>query len=187
MGCASPKGSGDRVSQQQRRGSFHTSERAQALGQNCHKAECSSALQSRQTTTSDTWLAALMLHGRDVYSRALHHHRPGETLIHVQQDITQPSVKRTIGNSCSKLTKRRRKLNPTWWLLLSLHSLHTHKALRLIPFLSAHLFPLRFNSLSKVTTWRAPVQPSGCPSAIAPPRGLTFSMGIPSFSTQYTA
>ncbi|KAI1242552.1 Deleted in lung and esophageal cancer protein 1, partial [Lamprotornis superbus] len=42
-------------------------------------------------------------------------------------------------------------------------------------------------SLSKVTTCRAPVQPRGCPSAMAPPRGFTFSMGMPSFSTQYTA
>lgn len=59
--------------------------------------------------------------------------------------------------------------------------------LRLMALFSAHLFPLRFNSLSKVTTCRAPVQPRGCPRAIAPPRGLTFSMGMPSFSTQYTA
>lgn len=44
--------------------------------------------------------------------------------------------------------------------------------------------PLRFSSLSSVTTCLAPVQPRGWPRAIAPPRGFTFSAGIPSFSTQ---
>lgn len=51
----------------------------------------------------------------------------------------------------------------------------------------SNLRPLRLSSLSSVTTCRAPVQPKGWPSAIAPPLGFTFSIGIPSFSTQYTA
>lgn len=33
-------------------------------------------------------------------------------------------------------------------------------------------------------TWRAPVQPSGWPSAMAPPLGLTRSMSSPSLSTE---
>lgn len=50
-----------------------------------------------------------------------------------------------------------------------------------------NLFPLRLSSPSSATTWRAPVQPSGWPRAMAPPLGFTFSSGIPSFSTQYSA
>lgn len=47
-----------------------------------------------------------------------------------------------------------------------------------------HLFLRRFSSLSSVITCRAPVQPSGWPKATAPPKGFTFSGGMPSFSTQ---
>ncbi len=50
-----------------------------------------------------------------------------------------------------------------------------------------NLLPLRRSSLSSVTTCRAPVQPRGWPRAMAPPLGFTFSNGMPSFSTQYTA
>ena len=42
-----------------------------------------------------------------------------------------------------------------------------------------HLSPLRFSSCSSVAICRAPVQPSGCPNAMAPPLGLTFSIGMP--------
>mmetsp|Transcript_88067 Transcript_88067/g.195920 ORF Transcript_88067/g.195920 Transcript_88067/m.195920 type:complete len:205 (-) Transcript_88067:731-1345(-) len=38
-------------------------------------------------------------------------------------------------------------------------------------------FPVRLSSGSKVAIWREPVQPNGWPIAIAPPFGLTFSMG----------
>jgi len=50
-----------------------------------------------------------------------------------------------------------------------------------------HLFFLRFNSCIRVATCLAPVQPRGCPKAIAPPFGLTFSIGISNFLTQYEA
>ena len=33
-------------------------------------------------------------------------------------------------------------------------------------------------------TWRAPVQPSGCPSAMAPPFGLTLAGSMPRWRTQ---
>lgn len=55
------------------------------------------------------------------------------------------------------------------------------------PTARPNLFPRRRSSLSSVTTWRAPVQPSGWPRAMAPPLGFTLSSGIPSVSTQYTA
>ena len=51
----------------------------------------------------------------------------------------------------------------------------------------SYRFPRRFNSCSSVATWRAPVQPTGWPRAMAPPLGFNFSYGIPSFSTQYVA
>ncbi len=45
-------------------------------------------------------------------------------------------------------------------------------------------FPVLFNSLSKVDTCLAPVQPRGWPKAIAPPLGFNFSFGIPNFFMQ---
>lgn len=45
-------------------------------------------------------------------------------------------------------------------------------------------FLRRFSSFSSVMTIRAPVQPRGWPRATAPPRGFTFSGGMPNFSTQ---
>ena len=44
-----------------------------------------------------------------------------------------------------------------------------------------------FNSGNKVETYLAPVQPKGCPKAMAPPFGLTFFQSIPNFSMQYVA
>lgn len=47
--------------------------------------------------------------------------------------------------------------------------------------------PRRASSCSSVAVSLAPVQPRGCPIAIAPPLGLTFSGSSPSFSMQYVA
>ena len=48
-------------------------------------------------------------------------------------------------------------------------------------------FPVRRISCSSVATHLAPVAPSGCPSAMAPPFTLTRSWSKPSFSAQYVA
>ena len=50
-----------------------------------------------------------------------------------------------------------------------------------------HLSPLRSSSWSKVAICLAPVQPRGCPKAMAPPFGFTLSAGISSLLTQYAA
>jgi len=39
-----------------------------------------------------------------------------------------------------------------------------------------------FNSGIKVAIYLAPVQPKGCPKAIAPPLGLSLDLGTPNFS-----
>ena len=41
-----------------------------------------------------------------------------------------------------------------------------------------NLLLVLFNSGKRVQTWRAPVHPSGCPKAIAPPFGFTFFSSI---------
>lgn len=80
--------------------------------------------------------------------------------LHVQgqRDMTQPSLKRTTGNSHAKLSKGWKKLNPNWLLPLSLSYLHTHKALRLItvpqcsPFPSALQFIEQSDNLTSTST-----------------------------------
>ena len=52
---------------------------------------------------------------------------------------------------------------------------------------NTYRFPLLFCSCNKVAIILAPVQPRGCPKAIAPPFGLIFSAGIPNSSEQYVA
>mmetsp|Transcript_2528 Transcript_2528/g.6729 ORF Transcript_2528/g.6729 Transcript_2528/m.6729 type:complete len:322 (+) Transcript_2528:273-1238(+) len=47
--------------------------------------------------------------------------------------------------------------------------------------------PRRRISCSSVAVMRAPVQPSGWPSAMAPPLGLTFASSMPRCFTQYVA
>lgn len=47
-----------------------------------------------------------------------------------------------------------------------------------------YFFPVLSSSWNKVTIYLEPVQPKGCPKAIAPPLGLSFAFGTPSFSTQ---
>ena len=46
--------------------------------------------------------------------------------------------------------------------------------------ISARRCPVRSSSYSAVASSIAPVAPSGCPRAMAPPLGFTFSIGIPS-------
>jgi hypothetical protein len=41
-----------------------------------------------------------------------------------------------------------------------------------------------FNSGNKQAIYLAPVQPNGCPIAIAPPFGLTFFMSMPNLVMQ---
>ena len=43
---------------------------------------------------------------------------------------------------------------------------------------SPTFLPVRLSSVNKVDTCLAPVVPKGCPNAIAPPLGFTFSIGI---------
>lgn len=59
---------------------------------------------------------------------------------------------------------------------------HTHHML-----VTKTLAPVRLQWLYAVAICLAPVAPSGWPNAMAPPFGLTLSMGILSFSTEYTA
>mmetsp|Transcript_17184 Transcript_17184/g.50772 ORF Transcript_17184/g.50772 Transcript_17184/m.50772 type:complete len:225 (+) Transcript_17184:104-778(+) len=47
--------------------------------------------------------------------------------------------------------------------------------------------PRRLSSWHSVAICRDPVQPSGCPRAMAPPFGFTLSIGMLSLSTQYVA
>lgn len=47
-----------------------------------------------------------------------------------------------------------------------------------------NLAPYLFNSGKRVATYLAPVQPNGCPKAIAPPFGFNLVLSNPNFSTQ---
>lgn len=46
-----------------------------------------------------------------------------------------------------------------------------------------NFFPVLANSGSNVAICREPVQPKGCPRAIAPPLGFNLSFDIPNFYT----
>lgn len=72
-----------------------------------------------------------------------------------------------------------------FWLYIN-HSLSI-KAAAPIPVpmhieTTPYFFLVLISSGIKVAICLLPVQPSGCPKAIAPPFGFNFSFGIPSFS-----
>jgi len=48
-------------------------------------------------------------------------------------------------------------------------------------------FLVLLNSGRSVAIYLAPVHPSGCPSAIAPPLGFTLVNSIPTFPIEYKA